>query len=645
MPCVTITVHGSIYGALCSVCFLCCIIVMLFLCPNFAIAEQNVEQLVVRAATSGLASDRTWEVLMHYRSRGSGHESLIDDPRFFLAPDGKSNPAAELAATIRGFAADPSMGDDHPRCRFPARYEWLQSKLDIAGGLPEPACAKLDEALAAVDPRSAVLVFPSAHNNGPASMFGHTLLRIGSSYKSDLLSYAVNYAAHTEETNGLIYAFRGIFGGYPGYYSILPYYEKVKEYNDLEHRDVWEYPLRLSPDEVRKMVLHIWELQGIYSDYYFFDENCSFMLFCLLESARPSLRLTEEYWNRSSFWVIPSDTIGSIRRSGLIEKVLYRPAQATRIGYRSAQLSPDARERAHDIAMQKRTVSLEAGDAHPIEERRQVLDLAAEFVQYRYSRKELDQAGFQRQFLPILRERSILGPGDTYAGNVPEPAQPEEGHNSAKLSIGGGARHDRVFTEFSWRPAYHDLLDPEAGYTKGAQINFMTVVGRYFPEDNTLVLQSLRPVDIVSLAPRDLFFQPISWKVNGGLDRKTFSDGRDRLFLRLNSGGGMAWELSGLGTFYSFAEADVNFSDRFGDKCAVGAGGSAGLLGNLARNWKYHLQGRALAYAIENHQYFSAGLDQQYTFARNTGMMLKLGWERSFNHDRGEALVSLVWYF
>ncbi|HEY5974996.1 MAG TPA: DUF4105 domain-containing protein, partial [Geobacteraceae bacterium] len=360
--------------------------VLLLLEPAWALAETYQEQLVAQAAQNHLATTRDWDVLLHYRPRASGRESLIDDPHFFLAPAGKSDPAAELDATIRGFFADPVLGDDHPRCRFPARYEWLQQELGIdAALLPQPVCAKLDEALQAVDPRTAVLVFPAAHNNGPASMFGHTLLRVGSSYQSELLSYAVNYAAHTSESNGLVYAYMGIFGYYPGYYSILPYYEKVKEYNDLEHRDVWEYGLNLTPAEVRRLVLHIWELQGIASDYYFFDENCSFMLLFLIEAARPELRLAEAYWDRWSFWVLPADTIATIRQAGLIGKVAYRPAQATRIRYRASLLADGAQQQALDVALQLRSPKLVAESSAPAEERRQVLDLAAEFVQYRYS--------------------------------------------------------------------------------------------------------------------------------------------------------------------------------------------------------------------------------------------------------------------
>lgn len=638
----------KVYGALCSVYFFCGLTGTESALAAPAATATYQQQLLDKANSLGIGASREWDVLLHYRHKGDKPESVIDDRRFFLAANGKTDPTAELTANINGLFAGAETGNEHPRCRFPARFEWLQNQLAIDSSmLPNPACTKLDESLKAVDPRSAVLVFPAAHNNGPASMFGHTLLRIGSSYQSELLSHAVNYAAHSSDTNGILFAFKGIFGFYPGYFSILPYYEKVKEYSDLEHRDVWEYGLKLTPDEVRRMVLHIWELQGISSEYYFFDENCSFMLLSLLEAARPKLRLSQEYWDRWSFWVIPADTIAAVRRAGLIDRVSYRPAQATRIRHRASLLPPAAREQALSVAMKQLPASTEAGSATPTEERRQVLDLAAEYLQYRYSRNELAKQEFQSQFLPILQARSGLGMGDKNVGEVPVPPQPEEGHLPAKIAAGAGLRRDRPYLELAWQPAYHDLMDPDAGYTRGAQIDFFALSGRYYPLEQSLKLQNFRPVDILSLAPRDLFSQPYSWKVNGGLDRKTFADGIDRLYLHLSTGGGMAWEVthSGKGIGYVMAEADINLADRFEQKAALGGGASAGVLANITESWKVHLYASALFYVIEEHQLFRLALDQHVNLSRNSGLLVNTLWERSFNNSRAEARLSWVRYF
>jgi hypothetical protein len=303
--------------------------------------------LVSRAKELRLREQRYWDILLHYMPAGGGRESLVDDPRFFLSRNGKKDPEAELEATIRGFFLDPSLGDDHPQCRFAARFAWLAQELDIDKDLlPHPLCGKLNDALTLIDPRSAVVIFPATHNNSPTSMFGHTLLRIDGASGNDLLAYAVNYAAVPNDSLGFLYAFKGIFGLYPGYYSILPYYEKVKEYTALEHRDMWEFRLNLTEAETRRMVLHIWEMQTIYSDYYFFDENCSYGLLFLIEAARPTVHLTDRIGSGlKGFWVIPSDTIRAMDENGLIEEVRYRPSQATKIEALAGRLRQPALQR------------------------------------------------------------------------------------------------------------------------------------------------------------------------------------------------------------------------------------------------------------------------------------------------------------
>jgi hypothetical protein len=632
-------------GTLCPAClFFLVSLGSLLAEPTGASASQHLQS---QAINLGLSTDRQWQILLRYRPVSGGWKSLVDDPGYFLTAGGKSDPEGELAASITALFAPAEQGDEHFLCRFPARAQWLLRELAVdPASLPEPECRKLEEALATVRPRSAVLVFPAAHNNGPASMFGHTLLRIGSAYDSDLLSHAINYAAHSTDSNGLIYAFKGLFGYYNGYFTVLPYYEKLNEYNDLEHRDVWEYRLNLSDAEVRNLVLHSWEQQGIGSDYYFFDENCSFMLLFLLEAARPELRLAESYWQRNSFWVIPVDTIGTIRRSGLVEGVSYRPALATKIRHRASLLGANARALAHAVALQ-RLPAEEVGTVQELtaEEHRQVLELSSEYLRYRYSRQELTEEEFRKHFLPILKARSLLGPGEAVISSLPQPSLPEQGHEAGRITAGMGVRAERFYLELGWRPAYHDLLDADEGFTKGAQINFLHLKGRYYPGDDALRLESLKLVDIVSLAPRDLFFKPVSWKVNGGMQRKTFADGIDRPYLGLNTGGGLAWQPQPATLFYLMAEADLNASDRWSRKAAAGIGGTAGLLISLSSEWKAHLTATAMAYGIESHQHYRADAAQSYRLTRQLAVTLQGRWEKSFGHSRTELSTALRRYF
>jgi hypothetical protein len=104
---------------------------------------------------------------------------------------------------------------------------------------------------------------------------------------------------------GLDYPVRGIFGGYRGQFSTVPYYLKVQEYRDIENRDIWEYRLNFNEQQIRRLLMHAWELGHASFDYFFFKENCSYHLLSLLEYADPSLHLTERF----RFWTVPADTV------------------------------------------------------------------------------------------------------------------------------------------------------------------------------------------------------------------------------------------------------------------------------------------------------------------------------------------------
>lgn len=253
-----------------------------------------INSLINLSHQKKLYNDRYWHVLLHYKKNIFGLESLIDDPNFFLAEDGKYNPKSELEATIRAFFQESNDHSVHPVCRFIARFTWLKEKLNFdVSKIPFTECKRFNKIIKKINPKSVSLIFPTSYMNNPASMFGHTLIIIESEDKNKLLSYAVNYSALTNESFGPLFAFRGIFGLYKGYFSVLPYYAKVQEYSDLNQRDIWEYRLNLTEREVIRMMMHLAELDNIYSDYFFFDENCSYNLLFLLDVARPTLFLSD----------------------------------------------------------------------------------------------------------------------------------------------------------------------------------------------------------------------------------------------------------------------------------------------------------------------------------------------------------------
>lgn len=120
----------------------------------------------------------------------------------------------------------------------------------------------------------------------------------------------------------------------------MPYQEKLSEYRSLENRDLWEYRLNLTQAETARMVEHVWELKQIQFDYFFFDENCSYRLLELLQVARPSLRLTEQF----PLTAIPTDTVKAVKEAGLVESIEYRPSRERELLSRAEPLSSDEQQ-------------------------------------------------------------------------------------------------------------------------------------------------------------------------------------------------------------------------------------------------------------------------------------------------------------
>ncbi|HXK20354.1 MAG TPA: DUF4105 domain-containing protein, partial [Polyangiaceae bacterium] len=303
------------------------------------------EQLIARAHQLQLAKDTTWLRLGHYKKGLFGWDSEVDGDTFFNSPTGKGDPQAELDATLRAFFVsqpkDPLV--QHPICHFPARFTWLAGKLGIDGKqLPRVQCPKFYEFVSKLNARSVTLVFSSYYLNNPASAFGHTFLRINKATRKEeregreLLDYGVDYAAVVDTDNALFYAFKGLFGLFPGTFNKMPFYYKVREYNDFESRDLWEYDLDLTPDEVQMLVAHLWELGSTFFRYFYLSENCSYQILGALEVVNPKFELT----SRLGWPVLPADTLKALLKNpGLVKSLHYRPSNRTQFKQRKATLT------------------------------------------------------------------------------------------------------------------------------------------------------------------------------------------------------------------------------------------------------------------------------------------------------------------
>jgi hypothetical protein len=627
--------------------------------PAQSRVDPYLAQLVAAARTRDLAHQRGWHALLYYQPDvlGAGVTSLADTPRFFLAPDGKTNPDAELEATLASFfeAAPAGVPDDHPQCRYPARFRWLDEELALdPARLPRRDCPRLAVFRQDLGPvRGVSLIFPEAYMNNPASMFGHTLLRLDAAAweeresARDLLAYAINFAADTGNDGGALFAVKGLIGSYTGRFSIAPYYEKVKQYGDWESRDIWEYRLDLRPDEIERLILHVWEMRDVGFDYYFFTENCSYALLGLIEVARPELDLR----GRFHAWAIPADTLREVfRETGLASNVVFRPSADTRLRSLARRLTPEHQRLARDLA--HGGLPPDAPEVRALPDETRALVLTAAFDELRRD-ATVDKAAERRApSLALLHERSrVPVKGEPGAAPTPPAVQPHAGHGTSRVQLGSGWRDGRFFVEGRLRPAFHDLLDPLGGYTPGAQIDFLDVALRWYPDGDDLELHELTLIDIVSIAPRDVLFRPISWKFSTRMVRRLVprDDGelRDAYFWRTNGGAGLAAQLGPQALAYAFLEATADVSGALQPDWAIGAGATAGLfVGDPSDRWRAHLHAGAMGFALgDSHLALSAGLDQRLRLGRDVALELSFGVQREFDETWTEVGLYLRRYF
>ncbi len=549
-------------------------------------ATAYLTTLLEAARTRALHEERQWLRLGHYkRALLSRWKSQVDGPTYFLAPDGRTNPEAELRATLAGLF-EP-IGEDanaHPQCRFPARYRWLRSALGLdPSRLPAPSCTRFEAFRATLAPRSATLVFSSYYLNNPSSAFGHTFLRINKSEhgagarRLDLLDYGIEYAATVDTGNALVYAVKGLSGGFKGQWTYWPYYYKVRLYNDFEKRDIWEYDLELSPEQLEMVVAHVWELGQSWFDYYYLSENCSYHILTLLEAADPSLELTEHL----PWWVIPADTVKALYENpGLVREARYRPSIWTQFERRAARL--DSRE----IDLVERVVDDPEAPLPPgidPERRAAVLDAALDLVDARYARPLLrNEPGPARTKQRLLERRSeVPAVGPDIAIEPPLDKMPSAGHGSFRLGTAAGYS-DRLgfFQRLDLRFALHDLTDPEDGYPDDAQIEFLATRLRYNTDPDTLWLEELAAARVVSLSPITEFSRDASWRFSVGAERVRDESCRDCLAGGLDVGVGYAVPVPGLpvATVFLMADAGALVSDEFFDRAfRLGIGPTGGL--------------------------------------------------------------------
>jgi hypothetical protein len=606
------------------------------------------EQLIQQALEKQLSEKKQWHLLLHYKETWlGGYESEADGMDFFNATDGKTNPKAELIATLRNFFKDSNSlkpKEEHPQCNFPARYKWLKRKLSIdPGQLPKADCSRMEGWMHQLEPQSVTLIFASFYMNNPASMFGHTFLRIDSkreNNKNNLSNYGVNYAATVDTGSTLLYAFKGLFGFFKGEFSVFPYYLKVQEYSNWESRDLWEYELNLTPDQINTLILHLWELGGTYFDYYYLQENCSYHMLTVLEVANPDLDLSDNFF----IAVQPADTLKILaEQEGLISKITYRPAILSRMQHKTEQMNDQEKETLYDLVEDENALKENSYQQLTIPQKALVLDAYLDYLEYEgLGKEDFDPQKPLRIPHSILLERSKLKYKRQNTEKTHFSAPPETAHGTDQLRLGIGVNDDELFQEIAYHPTLHDIMAWDVGYKEDSQFLFLDIRARYYYESKQYRLDRFRLLDIISLTPYEPIFKKKSWKINLGLDTIRDLDCDYCNSFKGNVGYGYSYKPSYQSPYILFvmAELEAEASDKLEDDHRAGGGVSGGLFIDFGEDWRLQLKAEYKRFPLGNTSEY-VRYDSKLRYSPHKDVDLRLEYQRFDQKDQGLFSVNL----
>jgi hypothetical protein len=621
-----------------------------------AVSPSPATRLVTQASQLALARNPEWLEILYYEVEGAGFrqafpKSEITNQTFFLSPNGKRDANAELIATLQGLLVPlPVDADQHVLCRYPARANWLIEHLPgLEAALPEPSCPAQHRWSKGGEIRSISLVFASGYFANPASFFGHLLLKFNrdeTSTAESLLDPSLSYGAIVpERENGLLYVTRGLFGGYQAAFTHESFYQYDHLYADEQLRDLWEYELDLSPDEVERIVMQSWELLGSRFDYRFLSRNCATQMARLLESVVDAPLLEARPWDIP---VTIFHRLASIERNGqpLVRKIRHLPSRQRRLHSRFAGLSARERVVVRAFAQAHPDFTDERYRTLPEESRTVVSETLMDYYAFRLAGAP-STGPFERDRLAALRERFRLPGGGARSAPSPSDAPPHQAQPPGLLRISPFYNQERgAGVELQLRAAYFDLLSLDAGRPSESALSML---------DLRLGLSEervwLRNFDFVSLETWNLSRTGLpgdggrAWSLAFGAGEADLKCDDCTLF-HLKAGIGHARAFDARGRISGLAMLDVRLQSprletRTKSSEIFAVAPRLGLLGKLTSWWQTSLSASYRVY-LDGRDSGRPVLHLENRLGGNRRWDIRLSYARDGAHE-GQAGVSWYW--
>jgi hypothetical protein len=522
---------------------------------SFALYDQlSIKEL------STLADDPTWKALLHYDEHT--HQSTVETPEFFLSPDGRQDPLAELSTTIETFNQQPESA-----CEFPARYYWLSKKTKSLNAMP--TCPRFEKWALLNKVNTVSVLMVSGYLGNPASTFGHAMLKFntgGTEVGMDLFDLTLNYGALIPEgENSAIYIIKGLTGGYEAGFSDRYFYTQDLVYSRTEFRDMWDYQLNLSLEERTLLMFHLWEIVGKKFKYYFLKENCAYKIAELLDLVIP-----EEILNTQKPWYPPVDLfyrlaeIDQERVSNggkkLIKKIRYIPS-SQRVLYSQLSLL-SSQEKAtfrHIIESDFDYMSSEL-NKHNNQQQISILDGLITYQHYlQIAEGNNVSPAVTENLRKTLNRRIKLPAQQVNMATIPDLPPPTLGAPPMALELAlGYNKENKTYGLLNWSPYKTEIVGNNS--SDGDELTVLDLTVGFSTKQDSIFLDRFNLIKIihlnttaVTIADQNLW----SWQLTVGATRLYIEDNQP-IDVSANFGGGRSWRIGSSLTPYVMLDASLH---------------------------------------------------------------------------------------
>lgn len=567
-------------------------------------ADSISDTIVKKAQSYKISENSEWLKLLHY----SNNKSVIQNPEFFITKNIKSsNPQDELTATIQAFFAKSGLDDSHAICRFPARFLWLNKVLQLDASIyPNPNCRQFNEYKTKVPVSSISVVFASENVSSPASALGHVFFKLkGENSKGELKQHALTYFTNISQVSPLKLVSGSLLTGLPGYYALSPYEKILARYQNKENRNIWDYKLDLSSEQIELLTSHFWELKNSKAKYLYASYNCATAIYYFLQLVEPSLKDTEE-------WLAPIDIINAAEKVGISSQHVIASPQWIMRALQSEISSLKERETIRSYVKEgdlKKISSIENEYEQAL-----AFDMRHYYLNYLLNYKELPIDIYGEQLNELKKYKKNLSTLHLKREQTPLYS-PKLGRLAFSIS-------DDLIS-LDWQAIATKLEDDHANYFNEYETSILNFKLNYDFEEEAIRLNKFTAYSIKSYLPADGLTKSISGNFSLAVERFPRADLSRYLLTRVEGGVGYTRYI----TRNIMGYASFNSLLGYGDgEFILSLSPDMGLISRTTGRFKSLLSFRVVQ-QIESSKYLlNSNVKQSYFISKNNSIVVE------FNH-------------